>query len=178
MLDLAKIESGKLELRESDFDLAVVLTDATRMISGRVEASQLMIRTELAPDMPFVHADERAIRQIVLNLLSNALKFTPAGGEIVAFSQCESSREILFGVRDTGVGIEPDDQLRVFQNFGQGRHDVVMADKGTGLGLPIVKWLSEAHGGRVELASRVGEGTCVTVTLPAARARPRLQQAS
>ena len=76
---------------------------------------------------------------------------------------------LCFGVSDTGVGISPEDQQRVFQNFGQGRHDVVTQDKGTGLGLPIVKGLVEAHGGRVELQSETGKGTCVTVVLPSER---------
>ena len=178
ILDLAKIESGKLELRETDFDLAIVLADTARLMSAKAEAAQLTLRTELARDVPLLHADERAIRQIMLNLLSNALKFTPSGGEITVFSGVQTCGDFAFGVRDNGIGIDTDDQLRVFQNFGQGRHDVVMADKGTGLGLPIVKGLSEAHGGQVELQSRVGEGTCVTIILPATRVHSQLKQAS
>ena len=119
-----------------------------------------------------VRADERALKQILLNLLSNALKFTPAYGHVIAFAHIEPSGDVAFGVSDTGLGIAEEDRARVFQNFGQGRHDVVVVDKGTGLGLPIVKGLIEAHGGRVTLDSRVGEGTCVTVTLPASRICP------
>lgn len=178
MLDMAKIESGKLELREGDIDLAAALSDVTRMMSAKAESARLVLRSEFARGMPRLRADERAIRQIVLNLLTNALKFTPAGGEVVVYARVSSLGEIVFGVRDTGVGIDLDDQLRVFEKFGQGRHDVAVADKGTGLGLPIVRGLSEAHGGRVELASRPGEGTSVTITLPACRTRPWLLQAS
>ncbi|HEY0104866.1 MAG TPA: ATP-binding protein, partial [Rhizomicrobium sp.] len=103
------------------------------------------------------------------NLLSNAVKFTPRGGRIVAFARREADGGIRFGITDTGVGIAREDQDHVFQNFGQGRHDIATADKGTGLGLPIVKGLVEAHGGRIALESRIGEGTTVTVTLPAGR---------
>ena len=79
----------------------------------------------------------------------------------------------MFGVSDTGVGISEADQNRVFDSFGQGKHDIAIADKGTGLGLAIVKGLAEAHGGHVALNSEVGKGTRVTVTMPAARVRPR-----
>jgi two-component system cell cycle sensor histidine kinase PleC len=178
MLDLAKIEAGKLELKESDVNLKRVLCDAVRLMSANAESAGLTLRTDIAGKTPVLRADERALRQIVLNLLSNALKFTPAGGDVVVFCRIEPTGDVAIGVHDTGVGIETLDQIRVFQNFGQGRHDVVMADKGTGLGLPIVKGLCEAHGGRVELESSVGEGTRVTVIFPAARARPRLQRAS
>src|SRR6202012_1137031 len=102
----------------------------------------------------------------LLNLLSNAVKFTPRGGRIAIFARRTPDGGVVLGVSDTGVGIAPDDQAQVFQNFGQGRHDVVTPDKGTGLGLPIVKGLVEAHGGRVLLKSAPGEGTCVTVYLP------------
>jgi signal transduction histidine kinase len=125
-----------------------------------------------------LRADGRALRQILINLLSNAIKYTPAGGEVGVFANISTTREIVFGVRDTGVGIDPRDQLRVFSSFGQGRHDVATNDKGTGLGLAIVKGLCEAHGGRITLASRLGEGTCVSIVLPAVRALPRLKQAS
>jgi len=105
----------------------------------------------------------------MLNLVSNALKFTPDGGSVRVFARIEQSGAIALGVADTGVGIPLEDQARVFENFGQGRHDAVHADKGTGLGLPIVKGLAGAHGGRVELQSETGKGTCVTVVLPSER---------
>src|SRR6202012_650967 len=105
----------------------------------------------------------------LLNLLSNAVKFTPRGGRIAIFARRTPDGGVVLGVSDTGVGIAPDDQAQVFQNFGQGRHDVVTPDKGTGLGLPIVKGLVEAHEGRIALTSEVGEGTTVTITLPPSR---------
>ncbi|HEY2446566.1 MAG TPA: ATP-binding protein [Rhizomicrobium sp.] len=178
ILDLAKIESGQFELQESDVDLGQLIGETLRLMTARAEGTHLVLATEVAPDLPIVRADERALRQILVNLLSNALKFTPPGGDVIAFAGIAQSGEIAFGVRDTGIGIDPDEQQRVFQSFGQGRHDVADADKGTGLGLAIVKGLCEAHGGRVDLTSEVGKGTCVTAILPETRARPRLRQAS
>jgi signal transduction histidine kinase len=147
-------------------------------MAPKAELANLVLATEVAAELPILQADSRAIWQILLNLLANAVKFTPMGGTVFAFARVESSSEIAFGVRDTGVGIAPEDQLQVFETFGQGRHDVTTPDKGTGLGLSIVKGITEAHGGRVELASHLGRGTCVTIVLPASRAKPRLKQAS
>ena len=122
--------------------------------------------------------DERALKQVLLNLLSNAVKFTPAGGTITSFARVTGQGDLEFGVRDTGVGIAAEDLGRAFEKFGQGRHDALSGDKGTGLGLPIVKGLVELHGGAITLESAVDKGTCATITLPAARLRRRRKQAS
>ena len=171
ILDLAKIESGSWTLREKDVDLGPLIADACAMIEPRAAAGGCTLAIEIDAALPPVLADERALKQVLLNLTSNAVKFTRAGGHITIFGRREDSGEVCLGVSDTGVGIAPDDLARVFENFGQGRHDVVAADKGTGLGLPIVKGLIEAHGGRIALSSEVGEGTTVTVYLPASRVR-------
>ena len=169
ILDLAKIEAGSWSLRETETDLGALIADAATMIQPRVAASRSALHLDIARHLPPVLCDERAMKQILLNLLSNAIKFTPQGGLVTVFARREADGGIALGVSDTGVGIAPEDQVRVFQNFGQGRHDIVTADKGTGLGLPIVKGLVEAHGARIELTSEVGEGTTVTVHLPANR---------
>ena len=132
----------------------------------------MAIAVDAAAAMPDLYADERALKQVLLNLLSNAVKFTPPGGDVTVFAHVDDDGTLALGVRDTGVGIAEADQSKVFQHFGQGRHDVVTDDKGTGLGLPIVKGLVEMHGGTVDLASAIGEGTCVTAHLPAERLRP------
>ena len=180
ILDLAKIEAGGWSLCEVDFDLSAAIADACTMVKPRAELAGCDLGCDVEANLPLVHCDERATKQILLNLLSNAVKFTPRGGTVTVFARRAAEGGICFGVTDTGVGISPDDKLRVFQNFGQGRHDVVTPDKGTGLGLPIVKGLVEAHGGYVELESEVGEGTIVSIHLPAARVRNEqaLQQAS
>ncbi|HEY8696109.1 MAG TPA: HAMP domain-containing sensor histidine kinase [Rhizomicrobium sp.] len=178
ILDLAKIEAGGFQLRESEIDLGALIADCLKLMNGRTENGEVTFSVNVARGLPRVWADERALKQVLLNLFSNAVKFTPPGGRIVAFARTEADGTFAFGVSDTGIGIAEDDQHRVFENFGQGRHDVVTADKGTGLGLPIVKGLVAAHGGQVKLESAVGEGTCVTVLLPASRVRPLLKAAS
>jgi two-component system cell cycle sensor histidine kinase PleC len=178
ILDLAKIEAGGFELRETNVDLTRLIDDCVEMMRPKLQDGTIDLSTEVAADLPVVIGDERALRQVLLNLLSNAVKFTPAGGGITVFGQATDAGDIAFGVHDTGLGISVEDQDRVFQSFGQGRHDVVTADKGTGLGLPIVKGLAEAHGGSVELASWPGRGTRVTIILPAARAYSGQRKAS
>lgn len=177
ILDLAKIESGELVLREAEVDLGMLIGESVLLLADQAAVAHLDLVAETERGLPTLQADGRALRQILINLLSNAIKYTPAGGEVAVFARLSDAGEIVFGVRDTGIGIDPRDQLRVFSSFGQGRHDVA-SDKGTGLGLAIVKGLCEAHGGRITLASELGEGTCVTIALPAARARPRLKRAS
>ncbi len=171
ILDLAKIEAGGLTLHEEPVDLAALIADACRMIEPKAADGGCEIATDIQQGMPTVLGDARALKQVLLNLTSNAIKFTPPGGCITIFGRPEPSGEVCFGVSDTGVGIAPEDQARVFENFGQGRHDVVTADKGTGLGLPIVKGLVESHGGRITLISEVGDGTTVCVFIPANRVR-------
>jgi two-component system cell cycle sensor histidine kinase PleC len=180
ILDLAKIEAGRLTLRESEIDLSVLMEETVRLMEPRASAGGIALAVRVDRAFPNVFADERAMRQMVVNLISNAVKFTPPGGQVTAFANLLDDGSLSFGIDDTGIGIAPEDQAKVFESFGQGRHDAVLADKGTGLGLPIVKGLAEAHGGRIILNSVPNEGTCVTVILPPerARARARLRAAS
>jgi two-component system cell cycle sensor histidine kinase PleC len=175
ILDLAKIEAGGMQLRTEDLDLGLLIEDSVRLLGAKAQDGGLALRAEVSTDLPVISADERALKQILLNLLSNAVKFTPTGGEVTAFARVEGDGSVVFGVADTGLGIAKEDHARVFENFGQGRHDVTAVDKGTGLGLPIVKGLAEAHGGIVMLESDVGQGTCVTIRLPAERAQRRME---
>ncbi|MEI9994724.1 MAG: HAMP domain-containing sensor histidine kinase [Rhizomicrobium sp.] len=169
ILDLAKIESGTWRLREKDVELGTLIEDACAMMRPKAAAGGCALVTDVAQELPTLVCDERAVMQILLNLTSNAVKFTPPGGRILVFAREEPNGEICLGVTDTGVGIAKNEHDRVFENFGQGRHDVVASDRGTGLGLPIVKGLAEAHGGRIALRSEPGEGTTVTVYFPASR---------
>jgi len=176
ILDLAKIEAGRWKLEEGEIDLRNVAEDALQLVQWRAKDGGAALENAMAADLPLVYADERAIKQVLLNLLSNAVKFTPEHGRITAFADVTADGGLCFGVSDTGIGIAEDDQARVFDSFGQGKHDVAIADKGTGLGLAIVKGLIESHGGRVALESQVGKGTRVSITLPPARVRPRALQ--
>ncbi len=178
ILDLAKIEAGRLTLRETDLDLRALMDDVARMMSAKAVAGGISLAVHVDRSFPNIHADDRAMRQMLVNLASNAIKFTPPNGRVTAFANVLPDGGLAFGIDDTGVGIAPDDHARVFESFGQGRHDAVLADKGTGLGLPIVKGLAEAHGGHVMLNSVPNEGTRITVIFPPARARPRYRAAS
>ncbi len=171
ILDLAKIEAGGLEFHEAQLDVRKLIAECLRLLPAEGKAADVTLTTEIAPGLPDLFADARALKQVFLNLISNAVKFTPPGGEVTVFAHLAEDEGLVLGVRDSGVGIAEADQAKVFEHFGQGRHDVVTGDKGTGLGLPIVKGLVEAHGGQVELTSAIGEGTCVTIRLPAERLR-------
>lgn len=178
ILDLAKIESGRFELRESDVDLNVLVNETVLLLADQAAVAQLDLLSDLEPGVPMLRADGRALRQILINLLSNAIKYTPSGGEVAVFARQSETGEAVLGVRDTGIGIDPRDQMRVFSSFGQGRHDVATGDKGTGLGLSIVKGLCDAHDARITLASELGEGTCVSIVFPLSRTLSRLKRAS
>jgi two-component system cell cycle sensor histidine kinase PleC len=165
ILDLAKIEAGKWRLEEGAVDLQMLAASAVQLVSWKAAENSLGVALEISEGLPMIFADERALKQMWLNLLSNAVKFTRAG-VVTAFAKRDNSGDILLGDSDTGIGIAPADQPRVFETFGQGKHDVAVADKGTGLGLAIVRGLAEAHGGSVTLSSEVGKGTTVTISLP------------
>jgi two-component system, cell cycle sensor histidine kinase PleC len=169
MLDLAKIEGGRLSLRESEVDIARLLAAIYDENEVRAAAAQLSLVKKVQAGLPHIDADERALQQILANLVSNALKFTPPGGCVTLFAQLEGDGRLAFGVDDTGIGIAEDEQRQVFARFGGGRHDVATADKGTGLGLAIVKGFAEAHDGEVRLKSALGVGTCVAVIMPVGR---------
>jgi two-component system, cell cycle sensor histidine kinase PleC len=178
ILDLAKIEAGRLTLRETDIDLRVLMDDTAKMMSAKAVTAGIVLAVHVDRSFPNLYADERALRQVLVNLASNAIKFTPPGGRVTAFANVLPDGSLAFGIDDTGVGIAPEEHGKVFESFGQGRHDAILADKGSGLGLPIVKGLAEAHGGYVLLNSVRNEGTRITVILPADRARTRLRRAS
>jgi signal transduction histidine kinase len=169
ILDLSKIDAGKLELVESDIDVRALAEDCIAMMRPKAEAGRIVIRDEVPRELPKLRGDPRYLRQILLNLLSNSVKFTDAGGDVIVSLCVLATGEMCLSVSDTGRGIRMEDQARVFEHFGQGRHDIVEKDRGTGLGLPIVRGLTEAHGGRVTLESAPGQGTHITLVFPKER---------
>src|SRR5262249_49363214 len=169
LLDLSRIEAGRLELNFTPLNLAGIIEDCVETLAVSARSRQLRLVRGVEPDLPWVNADGRSLKQIMLNLLTNAIKFTTPGGAVEAFARLASSGELEFGVKDEGIGIAEDEQSRVFERFGQTRSGSAGAEKGVGLGLPIVKGLAEAHGGRVTMESRLHHGTSVTIPLPAAR---------
>lgn len=172
LLDLSKIEAGKLDLRFEPVDLSLIVEDCAETVAQRARSRGLKLLRSVEPGLPWLNADPRALKQIFLNLLTNAIKFSNPDGTVEVFARIAASGELVCGVRDQGIGIAPDEQAQVFERYGQARQRLDNTDKGTGLGLPIVRGLAEAHGASVALESRLKEGTCVTVTFPKARLEP------
>jgi signal transduction histidine kinase len=169
LLDVTKLEAGRYELAESECDLAALTREAMGLVKMQAERGGVALSMAIDKDLPLVFVDERALRQVLLNLLSNAVKFTPNGGSVRVAYALNADGDPTITVKDTGRGIAHEDMKNLFQPFARAA-DARLADTpGTGLGLAIVKSLVELHQGTITLESRVGFGTTVTVTLPAAR---------
>ncbi len=170
VLDLSKIEAGKFELLEDKVAINDIAETVCRIISERAKAKQIAIHTSL-PDEIYLWCDRRAITQVLINILGNAVKFTPEGGEIHFDCQITSDGDLVIQVTDNGIGIAQEDLPRVLEPFIQSRTSVGVAthETGTGLGLALSNSLLEKHQGKLELSSTLNVGTCLTLTLPAAR---------
>ena len=169
ILDLTRIESGRYELHEEPVRLAEIADECHRLLKLRADSKGIQVVEEIEPGLPVVWADPRAMRQICLNLMSNALKFTPKGGRVtLAVGASEDAGQFL-AVRDTGPGIPEEEIPKVLQAFGQGTLAHQTAEGGAGLGLAIVQNLIELHGGSLFLRSELRKGTEATVLLPGFR---------
>ncbi|MEE8544517.1 MAG: ATP-binding protein [Alphaproteobacteria bacterium] len=169
ILDLSKAEAGRLELREEAVDMARALDTCVRLVLDRALAAEIEVKQEVAPGLPHLRADEHMVIQIVLNLLSNALKFTPGGGEVRLRAVLDEGGGMELVVADTGIGIAAEDLELALTPFGQVDGSLSRQHQGTGLGLSLTNTLVELHQGRLEIASELGAGTTVTVRFPAAR---------
>ncbi len=169
ILDLSRIEADRYELREEPVRLTDVVEDCVRLLHLRAESKGLHVSLEFEKGLRQLWADERAIRQICLNLITNALKFTPRGGSITLTVGSTADAGQTFVVKDTGPGIPKDEIPKVMQAFGQGSLAHQTAEGGTGLGLPIVQNLVTLHGGTFELRSELRKGTEAIVILPPSR---------
>ena len=165
VLDLSKVEAGRMDLEPSQFDLPSALSDAMTLIRERATKHGIQLGLDVEPELGPITADERKFKQILLNLLSNAVKFTPDGGRVdVKASRTQDAVEIA--VRDTGIGIAPGDQEAVFEEFRQVGADYMSKQEGTGLGLALTRRFVELHGGRIWLTSEVGKGSTFYFTIP------------
>jgi signal transduction histidine kinase len=164
ILDLSKIEAGRMELELTEFDLPTAINNTLILVRERAQRHGITLGRTVDERLGTIRGDERKVKQVLLNLLSNALKFTAEGGQIdVRAEMRDGAAEI--SVHDTGVGIAPEDQEAVFEEFRQ----VGTASKkveGTGLGLAISRKFIELHGGRIWVTSQVGAGSTFTFTLP------------
>ena len=168
ILDLAKIDAGKLELRESEIAIAALVEAVLPLVRGRAEAGGLTLGVALADGLPNLRADPRAVKQVLINLLSNAIKFTEPGGQVTISGSFERGT-IALAVTDTGIGIAEADLPVALTTFGQVEAGLDRKHEGTGLGLPLVVALSELHGAVFKLRSTPGVGTKATVTFPSRR---------
>jgi two-component system, cell cycle sensor histidine kinase DivJ len=165
ILDVSKMENGNFEITPEPFTPAPAIESCADLLALKAQDAGVELTMRIAPDLPDVAADRRAFNQILINLISNAVKFTPRGGRVTVSARCDGPK-LAVTVEDTGVGIGESDLPRLGEAFFQGRASYDRRHDGTGLGLSIVKGLVHLHGGEVDIKSRLGEGTRVTVRLP------------
>jgi len=168
ILDLSRIESGDDRLEDSEIDPRDIVGECLRMVGTQATACGLALTVDIETGIPHIRGDARRLKQILINLLANAVKFTPAGGTI-AVRVARRLKGIVLVVEDTGIGIAPQDIPRVLVRFRQVDSTLARKYEGAGLGLPLARQLAERHGGTLTLESQIGVGTTVTVTLPAER---------
>ena len=174
ILDLSRVEAGRYELNEEPTSLAHAADESQQMMKLKASEKNVTIVTQIQPDLPQLWADARSVRQVILNLLSNALKFTPSGGTIWLKVGWTAGGGQYVSVRDTGPGIPEDEIPIVLSSFGQGSIAIKSAEQGTGLGLPIVQALVHMHEGSFDLKSKLREGTEVIATFPKSRVMEEL----
>ena len=169
ILDLAKVDAGKVELAEDWVDMDSLFSGCTTLFREQAQRSVISLRTELPEQPLLVWADERKLKQILINLVSNALKFTPAEGDIKVLGKKDAYGGFVIFIIDTGIGMSPDHICKALEPFTQVDSDLNRRYEGTGLGLPLTKALVELHDGLLQIESRIGEGTTVMVRFPAER---------
>ena len=175
ILDMSKIEAGKMNLKLEPMLIEDVTEDAVRLVHNRAEASGQELGIEFPEHLPEIEADYRAVKQVLLNLLSNAIKFTPRGGKITVLARVRNDvlgERLMITVRDTGIGIAAEDLARLAQPFEQVEGQHAKANQGTGLGLALTKSLVELHGGDLDMQSTPGQGTSVSFSLPVRQFQP------
>jgi signal transduction histidine kinase len=175
ILDLTKVDAGRMELDEGTVDLAAVAMDAANLVRGHAQDAGVALTVEVSTRLPKVTGDALRLKQVVLNLLSNAVKFTPSGGAVHIGGVEAADGSVRLAVVDSGIGMDPEDIPRVFTMFTQVAGPLARSHGGSGIGLPLSKALVELHGGRLEIDSALGRGTRAEVVLPAERvlAHPR-----
>lgn len=167
LLDLSKVEAGAFTVSEQPFDLAGALTSVEFLVRERMQRKRLTLTWDLPANLPSVTSDERIVQQILINVLTNAVKFTGEGGKVaVAVQYADAPDGLAISVTDTGIGMRPEDLAQALKPFGQVPQGMTVRGEGTGLGLPLCQRFAEALGGRFAIESELGKGTRVTLVLP------------
>jgi two-component system cell cycle sensor histidine kinase PleC len=169
VIDISRIERGMLILSERNIDVPRLMTACYRLILGRAHEAQVHIDLEFPKNIPALHADELRVKQSLLNVLGNAVKFTPEGGKIEFGASVEEDGGITFKIKDTGIGIRPEELPKAMSVFGQADGSLARPHEGAGLGLPLTKSLMDLHGGELKLDSVPGVGTTVQLRFPKSR---------
>ncbi|MGE5200698.1 MAG: ATP-binding protein [Acidobacteriota bacterium] len=168
ILDVSKLEAGKLEIEEEIVDLSQIVRNLLHFVADRAGALEVAIDTEIARDLPRLRVDQRKLKQVLLNLVTNALKFSHPGGRVLLQAR-NAGGAVVIDVIDRGIGMDEAEIATAVTRFGQVASTWNRKHAGTGLGLPLAIGLVELHGGKLEIKSRKGEGTTVTVSFPAER---------
>jgi len=171
ILDVARISTGDICLVEEEVDIVALVDRIIRVMLPEATKAELRLDFRIEPGLPRLVADRQRVQQILINLLSNAIKFTPAGGDVLVMAETRGGG-MTISVKDTGIGIAPQDIARVFERFWQADNGLSRKYEGTGLGLPVARDLVELHGGNLALDSMPGAGTTVTISFPADRLAP------
>jgi signal transduction histidine kinase len=170
LLDASKLESGTMRLDLSSTDLRVLVNELHETMGPLAKEKEIKLEEDISDDLPPLYADRPKLRRIIVNLLSNALKFTPKGGHVRVTAEREGERMARVSIADTGVGIQREDLERLFDKYEQARSRATRGEKGTGLGLYITRQLVELHGGLISVQSEVGKGSTFSFTIPIATA--------
>ena len=178
ILDLSKVEAGQMRLFDEAVDIGDVLNSCHRLVQERAETIGVNVRLKIEPGLPQIRGDELKLKQICLNLFSNAIKFTPADGDVEVSARMSNAGELEIQFVDTGIGIDRDQIPMIMQPFRQVENPMSRKFEGTGLGLPLVKGLVELHDGRLVLDSEPGKGTKAMVVLPSSRVFAKLMGTS
>jgi len=168
ILDLSKVEAGRMELEPARFDVPTAIGNAMTLVRERAQRHGIALGIDVAAEVGEIVADERKFKQILLNLLTNAVKFTPDGGRVEVRAHREPG-QLVVAVHDTGIGIAPEDQEAVFEEFRQVGRDYTNKQEGTGLGLALTRRFVELHGGTIRVDSEPGKGSTFTFTIPTER---------
>ncbi|MCW9034786.1 MAG: PAS domain S-box protein [Alphaproteobacteria bacterium] len=175
ILDASAIEAGALDLREKKLDLEDIVDTSIRLIMPRAREGKISLSSSINSTYPRILADERRVKQIFLNLLSNGVKFTPEGGEIYVDAVVNKDGSLGISITDTGVGMDNEEAIHALRKFGQIESGLDRKHEGTGLGLPLTKGLMELHDGTLEIDSKKGRGTKITITFPRTRVLSTIQ---